>query len=103
MQRSCRCAASLIAAGIVLLGYAAAQQTPATNNTPPAKPRSSATTTQHKSTTATQPLVLTTEKDKQSYAIGLNVGKNLHRDGIDVDPKIVLRGLQDSSPAARSC
>ncbi len=96
MQRSCRSAASLIAAGIVLLGYAAAQQTPATNTTPPAKPRSStATTTQHKSTTATQPLVLTTEKDKQSYAIGLNVGKNLHRDGIDVDPKIVLRGLQD--------
>ena len=39
--------------------------------------------------------MLTTEKDKQSYAIGLNVGKNLHRDGIDVDPKIVLRGLQD--------
>jgi FKBP-type peptidyl-prolyl cis-trans isomerase FklB len=98
MQRSCRCAASLIAAGIVLLGNAAAQQTPATNTTPPAKPRqSTATTTQHKSTAATtpKPLVLTTEKDKQSYAIGLNVGKNLHRDAIDVDPKIVLRGLQD--------
>jgi FKBP-type peptidyl-prolyl cis-trans isomerase FklB len=96
MQRSYRCAARLIAAGIVLLGNAAAQQTPATNTTPPAKPRSStATATQHKSTTATTPLVLTTEKDKQSYAIGLNVGKNLHRDGIDVDPKIVLRGLQD--------
>jgi FKBP-type peptidyl-prolyl cis-trans isomerase FklB len=96
MQRSCRNAAGLIAAGIVLLGNAAAQQTPATNTTPPAKPRSStATTTQHKTTTAAKPLVLTTEKDKQSYAIGLNVGKNLHRDGIDVDPKIVLRGLQD--------
>ena len=96
MQRSCRSAASLIAAGIILLGSAAAQQTPATNTTPPAKPRSSTTTaTQHKSTAAAKPLVLTTEKDKQSYAIGLNVGKNLHRDGIDVDPKIVLRGLQD--------
>jgi FKBP-type peptidyl-prolyl cis-trans isomerase len=40
--------------------------------------------------------VLTTEKDKQSYAIGLNVGKSLHRDDIDVDPKIVLQGLQDA-------
>ena len=36
------------------------------------------------------------EKDKQSYAIGLNVGQSLHRDGIAVDPKIVVRGLQDA-------
>jgi FKBP-type peptidyl-prolyl cis-trans isomerase len=40
--------------------------------------------------------VLETEKDKQSYAIGLNVGKSLHRDDIDVDPKIVLQGMQDA-------
>ena len=40
--------------------------------------------------------MLETEKDKQSYAIGLNVGKSLHRDDIDVDPKIVLQGLQDA-------
>ena len=46
--------------------------------------------------TKPKPLVLTTEKDKQSYAIGLNVGKSLHRDDIDVDPKIVLQGLQDA-------
>jgi FKBP-type peptidyl-prolyl cis-trans isomerase len=40
--------------------------------------------------------VLATEKDKQSYAIGLNVGQSLHRDGIVVDPKILARGLQDA-------
>ncbi len=93
MQRSFRNTATVLVAGIVLLGGAAAQQTPA-------KPsQSTATTTPRRTTTAAakpKPLVLTTEKDKQSYAIGLNVGKSLHRDDIDIDPKIVLQGLQDA-------
>ncbi len=93
MQRSFRSTAAGLAAGIVLLGGAAAQQTPA-------KPaQSTATTTHRRTTTAAakpKPLALTTEKDKQSYAIGLNVGKSLHRDDIDIDPKIVLQGLQDA-------
>ncbi len=93
MQRSFRSTATGLAAGIVLLGGAAAQQTPA-------KPAQSTTTTTHRRTATTaakpKPLELTTEKDKQSYAIGLNVGKSLHRDDIDVDPKIVLQGLQDA-------
>jgi FKBP-type peptidyl-prolyl cis-trans isomerase FklB len=98
MQTSCRTATSILAAGIFLLGSAAAQQTPATNTTPTAKPRqSTATSTRHTSTaTKPKPLVLETEKDKQSYAIGLNLGKRLHRDDIDVDPRIVLQGLQDA-------
>jgi FKBP-type peptidyl-prolyl cis-trans isomerase FklB len=93
MQRSFRSTATGLAAGIVLLGGAAAQQTPA-------KPaQSTAATTHRRTTTAAakpKPLVLTTAKDKQSYAIGLNVGKSLHRDDIAVDPKIVLQGLQDA-------
>jgi FKBP-type peptidyl-prolyl cis-trans isomerase FklB len=93
MQRSFRNTATVLAAGIVLLGGAAAQQTPV-------KPSQSTATTTHRSTTTAaakpKPLVLTTEKDKQSYAIGLNVGKSLHRDDIDVDPKIVLQGLKDA-------
>jgi FKBP-type peptidyl-prolyl cis-trans isomerase FklB len=42
------------------------------------------------------PLVLKTPKDKASYAIGMNIGKGLHRDGVDVDPSILLRGLRDA-------
>ena len=42
------------------------------------------------------PLVLKTPKDKASYAIGLNLGKNLHRDSVEVDPNILLRGLRDA-------
>ena len=92
MQRSSRTAASLLSASLLLLGSTSAQQTPGTT---PAKPKSTTATTTHH-TTATKPLVLTTEKDKQSYAIGLNVGQSLHRDGIVVDPKILARGLQDA-------
>jgi FKBP-type peptidyl-prolyl cis-trans isomerase len=92
MQRSSRTAASLLSASLLLLGSTSAQQTPGTT---PAKPKSTTATTTHH-TTATKPLVLTTEKDKQSYAIGLNVGQSLHRDGIVVDPRIVARGLQDA-------
>jgi FKBP-type peptidyl-prolyl cis-trans isomerase len=45
---------------------------------------------------AAAPLVLKTDKDKQSYAIGMNIGKSIHRDGVDVDPNILLRGMKDA-------
>ncbi len=41
-------------------------------------------------------LTLKTQREKASYAIGLNIGKNLHRDSVDVDPNILLRGLRDA-------
>ena len=98
MEKSWVTKMNLLAAGIVLLGSAAAQQTPATNtqSTTPAKAKTSTTT--HKSAVAAKPkpLALVTEKDKQSYAIGLNVGKSLHRDSVDVEPKFVLQGLEDA-------
>src|ERR1700733_3019156 len=96
MQRPLRSTATVLGAGMVLLGIAVAQQTPPT--TTPKTGQSTATTTHRRTTTAAKPkpLVLETAKDKQSYAIGLNVGKSLHRDDIDVDPKILLQGLQDA-------
>jgi FKBP-type peptidyl-prolyl cis-trans isomerase FklB len=45
---------------------------------------------------AAAPLVLQTDKDKQSYAIGMNIGKSIHRDGVEVDPNILLRGMKDA-------
>ena len=99
MQRSCTTAIVLFSAAIVLVGSAVAQQTPAANPTPPAKaqPSTGTTKTRHTSTvTKPKPLVLETEKDKASYAIGLNVGKGLHRDSIDVEPKILLQGIEDA-------
>jgi FKBP-type peptidyl-prolyl cis-trans isomerase len=50
----------------------------------------------HHAAASKMPLTLTTDKDKNSYAIGMNIGKSLHRDAVDIDPAIVARGLQDA-------
>ena len=51
------------------------------------------------STAKSAPLTLNTPKDKQSYAIGINVGKglsqNLKQTGVDIDPAILVRGIKD--------
>ena len=37
---------------------------------------------------------LPTKKDQISYALGMNVGKGLHRENIDVDPNLVLQAIE---------
>src|SRR5438093_138167 len=39
---------------------------------------------------------LKTQKDRISYAIGMNVGANLHRQSVDVDLSVLLQGLKDA-------
>ena len=39
---------------------------------------------------------LTTEKDKVSYIIGTDIAKNLKKQGIDIDPDLLFRGLKDA-------
>jgi FKBP-type peptidyl-prolyl cis-trans isomerase FklB len=39
---------------------------------------------------------LKTQKDKVSYSIGLDIGKNLKTQGIEIDPNLVSKGLQDA-------
>jgi FKBP-type peptidyl-prolyl cis-trans isomerase len=74
----------------MFLGIAFAQ-TPATNPQP-----APATTGQAPAEQSQGNSVLKTQKDKLSYAIGMNIGKNLHRSSIDVDPAILMQGLQAS-------
>jgi len=38
---------------------------------------------------------LSTERDQVSYAIGYNIGINLARQGFDVDPELIARGIRD--------
>lgn len=40
--------------------------------------------------------VLKTQKDKVSYAIGLEMGKGVKDQGFDVDPELVARGIKDA-------
>src|SRR5271157_1603442 len=90
-------ATSLVAAGLFLAASTPAQQTPAANppSTPPAaaKPATAAKTGTAKTPA---PLTLTTQNQKASYAIGMNIGKNLKRDSIPVDTAVFLRGMKDA-------
>jgi FKBP-type peptidyl-prolyl cis-trans isomerase len=117
MRKLLKIVTSVLAATVILAGAAAAQQAPATNSsqtpaTPPVgAPATTKTPSSGQSSTAAKtqtgaaaqhhpaapaPLVLKTDKDKESYAIGLNIGKSIHRDGVDVDPNILLRGMKDA-------
>src|SRR5580698_1329911 len=108
MHKSITAAVNILAAGM-LLGNALAQQTPAAT-TPPATPAQAspaagtamkAQTPAAKAHTATAakpatPLVLKTQKDKFSYALGMRMGESLHKQSVPVDPAIFSRGLRDA-------
>lgn len=47
------------------------------------------------STIAADATSLKTEKDKLSYSIGIDLGKNFKRQGIDVTPEILAIGMKD--------
>jgi FKBP-type peptidyl-prolyl cis-trans isomerase FklB len=106
MQKSLTIGLQLLAAGMMWLGQAPAQQTPAAGSTPAASTQSSSgqTGTPAKKTTGTTaakkpaaaPLVLKTDKEKQSYAMGMNLGMGLHRQGLTLDTALVARGMRDA-------
>ena len=51
-------------------------------------------------TAGSSPIVLKDQKDKLSYALGMNMGtnlqSNLHKDAIDVDSNLVVQGMKDA-------
>jgi FKBP-type peptidyl-prolyl cis-trans isomerase FklB len=108
MSKTTLIATSIAAAGLFLAASTPAQQTPAANSpsTPPAaaKPATAAKTAQTPAaktgaaaTAKTPaPLTLNTQNQKASYAIGMNIGKNLKRDSVEVDPAVLYRGLKDA-------
>jgi len=85
----------ILMAGAVLLGSAVAQQPPAKNPAPAAK-SSAAQLPEAPAAKAPAPSAFATEKERVSYAIGMNVGTGLHKQDIDVDPNLLLQGLKDA-------
>jgi FKBP-type peptidyl-prolyl cis-trans isomerase FklB len=107
MSKTTFIAISIATAGLFLAPSTPARQTPAANSpsTPPAaaKPATAAKPAQTpaaKTGAATAktpaPLTLKTQKEKASYAIGMNIGKNLKRDSVEVDPAVLTRALKDA-------
>jgi FKBP-type peptidyl-prolyl cis-trans isomerase len=105
--------ALILAASVtLLLANVHAQQTPATGASQPPSAKTQAapsgaaqkapaakTGTATKSKT-TAPLVLRTQKDKVSYALGMSMGKDLgsklKQGSVEVDQAILLRGVKDA-------
>jgi len=106
----------LIATGVLLLAYAAAQNTPATTSPQPSKPASSQSTTGTAKSSTTKPagttprtgtsttLTLKTQREKNSYALGMNIGSGLKKQGAtaSVDPVLVSRGLRDAMSGSKT-
>jgi len=68
---------------------------PHTSTTSPAKPKTTTTARRPSATAAAKPLTLTTKQQKFSYALGLSLGKNMHRQSVEIEPDIVARGIKD--------
>jgi len=51
---------------------------------------------------AKEDLVLKNQKDKISYVLGMDIGNNLKRQSIDIDPDILARGIKDAVSGGKS-
>jgi len=96
-------------------GSARAQQSSAPNppqtsaQTPAAKsgaasttPKSSSASAGKSSAAKSAAPTLTTDKEKQSYAIGMSIARSLHNQPVDVDPSLVARGLRDELSGSKT-
>jgi FKBP-type peptidyl-prolyl cis-trans isomerase FklB len=111
MHRTTYRALTLALAGTIFCGILLAQQTSTPPSNPPAGSTSTTTATPKSQTTAKPgtstvkkapvPLTLKTQKEKASYAIGMNIGAGMKKDGIDVSPEILLRGMKDAMAGAK--
>jgi FKBP-type peptidyl-prolyl cis-trans isomerase FklB len=94
MHKSSVSAVNILVAGILLLGnqYSQGQQTPV------AKPQAAPTAKTRRAPAAKGAVApaLTTQKDKFSYALGMNLGTSLHKQSVPVDPNLLARGLKDA-------
>jgi len=113
MHKSFTMAVSILAAGMLLLGNALAQQTPAatTQSASPTSATSGKAQTPAAKRPATAaksaaPLTLKTQKEKFSYALGMNTGKrmgeSLKKQSVPFDPAILVRGMKDGMAGGKT-
>jgi len=83
----------LLAATLIAGGISCAAQT---QTTPPASPKPKTPATPTHKAAAPAMVVLKTQKDKISYAIGADLAGKFKAQSIDVDPALLNRGLRDT-------
>ena len=78
-----------------------AAKPPASSGAAAAKPQSATGAAKKPSATAAKPgtaaaaPALKTDSEKASYAIGANIGKSMKKEGVDLDPAVIARGIKD--------
>jgi len=101
----------LLAAGMMLAGNlpaqtpAAASSQTASQPASPAKTQTGAPAKKAPAATKAAPAVmLKTQKDKESYALGMKIGSDLKRGGVasSVDATVLARGLKDAIAGAKT-
>jgi FKBP-type peptidyl-prolyl cis-trans isomerase len=122
MRKPIIAVANVLLICVTLLGTARAQQTqpaptqqtpppkaaqaPAANPAPPPAPKAQQTPPVQPAQTAAPKFVpnenFKSEKDRNSYAIGMTFGASLRRGYVDVDPEILLQGLKDGLADAKT-
>src|ERR1700682_1947124 len=106
MQKSLRITLILLTAASVLPNIVA-QQPPSAKTQPDAPPKSqqgAASKAQRTPAVKTlTPFTLKTQKEKASYAMGMNFGTGLRKQSIDLDPAILAHASANKShsPATR--
>jgi FKBP-type peptidyl-prolyl cis-trans isomerase FklB len=106
MQKSLIIVFQLFAAGMLLLEIAPAQQTPAAQPSQPGSTQVAPAKTQKVPVAKKAPVIaksatgltLKTQKEKESYALGMKIGGDLHKQGLNaaVDPALAARGFKDA-------
>jgi FKBP-type peptidyl-prolyl cis-trans isomerase FklB len=108
MQKTLTFALNLFVFGLLTIGTLRAQDTPApapktqttqapkSQTTPAAKTPGTTAAKPRTATGAKTPLTLKTDKDTVSYSIGVNIGKSMRKDAVDIDPTIFSRGMKDA-------
>lgn len=96
---------AILALGLFACGVKA-QQVPA--KTPAAPPAKSPATAQGQALAGQGPAAkapapaFKTQKEKLSYAIGMEMGKGVKSQGLDVDPALLVQGLNDAISGGKS-
>ena len=109
MKNTIKIAVTFLAVGILAVGSAHAQQAASSGSqqTAAAKDKSNSAKNSSSAAPATKTeqepaaknpdsLELKTEKDKASYALGMNIGQGLKKQTDNLDPAIVQRGMKDA-------
>jgi FKBP-type peptidyl-prolyl cis-trans isomerase len=92
---------AILALGLLACGVSAQQAPAKAPATPPAKSPAPAKAPAAAGQSAATAPGLKTQKEKISYAIGMEMGKGVKAQGIDVDPAILAQGLRDAMTGAK--